>query len=450
MIVVKVFFLSSVKIICRNKTLYSPRSYATDTNNLNEKPSYFFIVSGGDIAGVSQTTVESVNDGKQASWHIHRYLQSKHGIPVQQEPCLPKFSTPVDNVDISVQMCGLNFRNPFGLASAPPTTSGAMIRRGFEAGWGFAVTKTFTLDHDMATNVSPRIVKGTTSGYHYGPGQSSFFNIELSSEKYASYWCECIRELKKDFPDQILIASILCVDFSREDWTHLAKMCEDAGADALELNISCGHGVTANGKGLACQDDGPIFMQTICQWVRDAVQIPFFAKLPPNVTDIVVLARAAKDGHANGVTATNTVNSLMGLRANGVAWPAVGAAEKTAFGGMSGNALRPIALKAVSCIAKSLPGFPILATGGIDSAETGLQYLYAGASVLQVCSAVQNQDFTVIEDYVTGLKALLYLQSYGAFKGWSGQAPPTQVHQKGKPILVEDLIGKVKVNLKFQ
>ena len=83
---------------------------------------------------------------------------------------------------------------------------------------------------------------------------------------------------------------------------------------------------------------------------------------------------------------------------------------------MSGNAIRPIALRAVTHIARHLPGFPILATGGIDSAESGLQFLYGGASVLQVCSAVQNQDFTVVDDYISGLKALLYLQSFDYFK----------------------------------
>ncbi|XP_046880161.1 LOW QUALITY PROTEIN: dihydropyrimidine dehydrogenase [NADP(+)]-like [Hypomesus transpacificus] len=109
----------------------------------------------------------------------------------------------------------------------------------------------------------------------------------------------------------------------------------------------------------------------------------------------------------------------------------------------SGNAIRPIALRAVSAIARALPGFPILATGGIDSAEAGLQFLHAGASVLQVCSAVQNQDFTVIEDYCLGLKALLYLKSIEELQDWDGQSPPTLRHQKGKPIpRLKELQGK--------
>ena len=104
------------------------------------------VFCGGDIAGLSETTVESVNDGKTASWSIHKYLQSRIGIDVGDEPSLPRFYSAVDEVDISVEMCGVRFPNPFGLASAPPTTSSAMIRRAFEAGWGFAVTKTFALN----------------------------------------------------------------------------------------------------------------------------------------------------------------------------------------------------------------------------------------------------------------------------------------------------------------
>lgn len=90
--------------------------------------------------------------------------------------------------------------------------------------------------------------------------------------------------------------------------------------------------------------------------------------------------------------------------------------------------------QAVSAIAKALPGFPILATGGIDSAESALQFLQCGASVLQVCSAVQNQDFTVVDDYITGLKALMYLRSLENLKDWNGQSAPTIRHQKGKSV----------------
>jgi len=73
-------------------------------------------------------------------------FQEKHGVSVPEKPELPKFHTPIDLVDLSVDLCGIKFPNPFGLASATPCTASPMIRRAFEAGWGFAVTKTFSLE----------------------------------------------------------------------------------------------------------------------------------------------------------------------------------------------------------------------------------------------------------------------------------------------------------------
>ena len=139
------------------------------------------VFCGGDLADTAETTVEAVADGKIAAWSMHRYiflsmsyrilpkcssilstyghnsryLQSLHQNEVGPEPMLPKFHTPIDEVDISVELCGLKFPNPYGLASAPPATTWPMIRRGFEAGWGFAVTKTFSLDKDIVVNVAP-------------------------------------------------------------------------------------------------------------------------------------------------------------------------------------------------------------------------------------------------------------------------------------------------------
>ncbi|XP_034489970.1 dihydropyrimidine dehydrogenase [NADP(+)] [Drosophila innubila] len=388
---------------------------------------------GGDLAGVANTTVESVNDGKVAAWSIHCQLQ---GLPLDTPAALPLFYTDIDNVDISVEMCGLKFENPFGLASAPPTTSAAMIRRAFEQGWGFVVTKTFGLDKDMVTNVSPRIVRGTTSGYKYGPQQGCFLNIELISEKRAEYWLRSIGELKRDFPEKIIIASIMC-SYNEADWTELATLAEQSGADALELNLSCPHGMGESGMGLACGQK-PELVEDISRWVRKAVKVPFFIKLTPNITDIVSIAEAAQRGGADGGSAINTVQGLMSLKADATAWPAIGKEQRTTYGGVSGNATRPMALRAVSEIAKKLPGFAILGIGGIDSGEVSLQFLQAGATVLQICSSVQNQDFTLIEDYCTSLKALLFLKANpppvnGAF--WDGQSPPTPVHQKGKPVV---------------
>lgn len=396
---------------------------------------------GGDVAGYSETTVEAVNDGKTAAWFIHKFIQEKAGKTVSEIPSLPKFFSPIDNVDLSLEICGMKFENPFGLASAPPTTSSSMIRRAFQAGWGFAVTKTFSLEKDLVTNVSPRIIRGSTSRNLYGPELSSFLNIELISEKTCDYWCRSITELKKDFPSKILIASIMC-KYDENDWKTLASKAETAGADALELNLSCPHGMGESGMGLACGQD-PKLVKDIAKYVKSSVKIPVFIKLTPNTTDVVTLAKAAYEGGADGVTAINTVSGLSELRPNGRPWPKVGKQELSTYGGLSGNAIRPLGLRAVTAIGQKVPNLVIMGSGGIDSADVSLQYLLAGASALQICSSVQNQDFTVIDDYITGLKALLYLRGLTNLEGWTGQSPPTTVHQKGKPIIpVKDDNGK--------
>lgn len=123
----------------------------------------------------------------------------------------------------------------------------------------------------------------------------------------------------------------------------------------------------------------------------------------------------------------------MGVRSDGIPWPRVGIDKRTTYGGVSGNATRPMALRAISSIARALPNFPILGIGGVDAADVAYQFLQCGATVIQVCSAIQNQDFTLIEDYCTGLKALLYLD--GRLPGWDGQSPPTTKHQLGKPVI---------------
>jgi len=188
------------------------------------------------------------------------------------------------------------------------------------------------------------------------------------------------------------------------------------------------------GMGLACGQI-PEMLRNITSWVKSCVKIPVFPKLTPNVTDIRAIALAAHEGGADGVTAINTISSLMHIRGNSKAWPAVGKEQKTAYGGMSGNATRPVALRMVSSVAKSIPGINIMGAGGVDSADSAIQFFHAGAGLVQVCSAVQNQDFTVVQDYITGLKAYLYLQSREDLFDWDSQSPPTEYTPR-------NLIGK--------
>jgi dihydropyrimidine dehydrogenase (NADP+) len=381
-----------------------------------------YIFAGGDIIG-NGTVIEAVNDGKVASWNMHRYIQSLHKKEVPKEPQLPRFFTEIDTVDLSIEVAGMKFPNPFGIASGPASSNEEQIRRAFECGWGFAVTKTFTVDKHICTNCAPRISRGTTTDKR-GPHQSAFLNIDLITEKSANYWIRTIKNLKRDFPDRILIAAIVG-QYTKEHWIKLAKHCEEAGADALELSLSCPQENVKKGEEGKVVGEDPQLVKQLCQWVRSAVKIPFFCKLTPNITDVVPIARAAIEGGATGVTATNTVKGIMEVRPDATCWPAVGDEQLTTVGGLSGNAIKPIALKAVAYVAKGIKDAKILATGGIDSAKTALEFIYCGAQVCQISSAIQNQDLSIVEDYITGLKALMYLSAHAkSYKGWIGQSPP--------------------------
>jgi len=376
------------------------------------------IFAGGDVIGAT-TTVGSVNDGKNAAWGIHCFLR---GIPTDAVPQLPKFHTLIDDVDLSVEVAGVKFPNPFGLASAPPTTSKEMIARAFEAGWGFAVTKTFSTDKDMVTNVSPRIMSSVQGAPDVAVHKAGWMNIELISEKFADYWYAAIRELKAQYPKHVVVASIMA-GHSKEDWQELARNSQAAGADMIEMNLSCPHGMHEQGMGLEL-GVYPDKVREAVGWVCEAVTIPVYAKLTPNITDITVIAKAAKDAGATGVAAINTVSGFVGFHSNlnAMRW-GVGKQKLSSYGGLCGSNIRPLALRAVTAIHRKYPDISIMATGGIDSADVALQFLYAGAPLLQVCTAVMNQDFSVIDDFVSGLKTLLYLQGRKDLKNWDFQNP---------------------------
>jgi dihydropyrimidine dehydrogenase (NADP+) len=390
---------------------------------------YKDIYVGGDITGI-ENLVDAVNDGKVASWHMHKQIQESHGFKIDSSMKLPGFFSEIDQVDISIEMAGKKFDNPFGLASAPPTTSYPMIRRAFELGWGFAVVKTFTLDKDEVVNVSPRIYKSTVSPLQREP---AFANIELISEKKAKYWVEGAKDIKKDFPDKILVGSIMAAPI-KKDWEELSDLCNEAGFDFLELNLSCPHGMPEKEMGRACSEH-PDTVENITRWVVGRAKMPVFIKLSPNSTINQEISRRVKLAGGLGVSATNTMTSLMDPLGDWKPYPRVGEQNLVNYGGAAGSIIRPISLRIASEISRLNLGIEIMATGGIISAEHALWYnLYGGCSVFQVCSAVQEQDFSIINDYVTGLKALLYLHQREDLKkkGWMGQSPPPTEMQKLK------------------
>jgi len=381
-------------------------------NEVMQSASAPWCFAGGDIAGGTMT-VEAANDGKMAAWGIHKWMQQGKGD--LGEPRLPLFETEIDKVDLSITMAGVKFPNPFGLASAPCCTSAHMIRRAFEAGWGFAVTKTFVRDKDIPVNVSPRIVRTTNDPALYGPHQNGFVNVELVTEKTAAYWCKAMAELKQDFPDNPIVASVMAANV-KEDWVELTKMSVKAGADVIELNMSCPHGMHEAGMGLECGQN-PKAIEQITRWCVEVAQgVPVFTKMTPNITDMGVCALACKRGGGAGVTVMNTILGIMDFDPTGDPWPKIGSAKYITAGGMCGDQNRPIASRMTADVRRACgPDFAIMGTGGVSSASSTMQLLRLGASTMQICSAIQNQDYSIVNDYSLGLKAMLYRMGRGDF-----------------------------------
>src|ERR1700736_1264872 len=180
---------------------------------------------------------------------------------------------------------GIRCPNPFWLASAPPTNCGEQVMRAFDAGWGGAVWKTIGVP---ITNVSSRYSSIDWNGQR----MMGFNNIELISDRPIAVNLREIAEVKKRYPKQAVIASLM-VESKREAWHDNVKRSEDAGADGLELNFGCPHGMSERGMGAAV-GQVPEYTEMITSWAKEVAKTPVISKLTPNVTDITHIALAAQ------------------------------------------------------------------------------------------------------------------------------------------------------------
>ena len=167
-------------------------------------------------------------------------------------------------IDLSINFAGIKAPNPFWLASAPPTNSGYQIMKAFEAGWGGAVWKTLGVP---VVNVSSRY--GSVN--YRNTKMMGFNNIELITDRPLADNLREIEEVKKYFPDHAVIASLMVE--SRAEWQQIIKDVENAGADGIELNFGCPHGMCERGMGSAVGQE-PAVLKTIVGWVKEAANIP--------------------------------------------------------------------------------------------------------------------------------------------------------------------------------
>ena len=299
--------------------------------------------------------------------------------------------------DLSIDFAGIRSPNPFWLASAPPTNSAYQVNRAFEQGWGGAVWKTIGAP---VLNVSSRY-----GGLEHGASKLvAINNVELISDRPLDVNLEEIREVKKLWPDRAVIVSAM-VESKPEVWRDIVLKIEDTGADGIELNYGCPHGISERGMGSAV-GQVPEYCSMITQWVTSVASIPVIVKLTPNVTDITKPAAAAVVGKAQAISLINTINSIIGVDLdNFQLQPNVGG--KGSHGGYAGPAVKPIALHMLSAVA-GLPEvkqqrLPISGMGGIQTWRDAAEFLLLGATSLQVCTAVMHYGFRIIEDLSDGL-----------------------------------------------
>lgn len=299
--------------------------------------------------------------------------------------------------DLSTDFAGIKSPNPFWLASAPPTNSAYQINKAFEYGWGGAVWKTIG---DPVLNVCNRY--GT---FEFGGNRLvAINNIELISDRPLDVNLREIQEVKALWPDRAVIVSAM-VSSSQEAWRTIVQQIEDTGADGIELNYGCPHGMSERGMGAAV-GQVPEYCSMITGWVTSAASIPVIVKLTPNVTDIVPPAHAAIAGNANALSLINTINSIAGVDLDSFSLkPDIGG--KGGHGGYAGPAVRPIALHMLSQLAADeevqRSGLPISGMGGIQTWRDAAEFLLLGATSLQVCTAAMHYGFRIIHELVDGL-----------------------------------------------
>lgn len=310
---------------------------------------------------------------------------------------------------LEVEFLGFTLQNPFLLASAPPTNTVEMMMRAFDLGWAGAVTKTIPLEKVPVRNVTPRIHSIAFPGFAEEARKVfAFGNIELVSEKHADYWMDGIARVRREYPDRFLMASIMADGSAREDWVELARRAEAAGASAVELNFSCPHGgMPPHAVGAAIGQD-PVIASRITGWVREAVKCPVVAKLTAAVTDLRSIAGAVAAAGADGFCTINSFPVILGVDLQRHS-PLPSVEGKGNIGGLTGRALKPIALRATAEVASC--GKPVSGCGGIASWEDAAEFVLLGASTLQVCSAVMLEGYEIIGDLCDGL--LGYLEEQG-------------------------------------
>ncbi len=316
---------------------------------------------------------------------------------------------------------GIKFPNPFVIASGPPGTNARVICRSFADGWGASSAKTVSLDASKVTNVAPRYgrLKGP-DGQPYG-----WENIELISTMPFDQWLDEFKEVKDKYPEHVLIASIM-EEFNKDAWYEIVQRCEAAGVDMFECNFSCPHGLPERKMGAAMGED-PGILTEVCGWVRDATTKPVWAKMTPNVTHIEDPSRACLAAGMDGISAINTIRSVIGVDLDTLR-PMPTVEGYTTPGGYSCKAVKPIALRmnmeVATLIRDEFPERTLSGIGGIETGEDAAEFILLGASTVQVCTGVMLHGYKLVQTMSEQLLAFMEKHGFETIDDFRGKALP--------------------------
>lgn len=318
--------------------------------------------------------------------------------------------------DLSCTIAGVKSPNPFWLASAPPTDKQYNVERALKAGWGGVVWKTLGEDPHVV-NVSSRYGAVDLNGQK----MMGLNNIELITDRPLEVNLREIKEVKRNWPDRAIVVSLM-VPCNEESWKKILKKVDDTGADAIELNFGCPHGMSERGMGSAV-GQVPEYIEMVTRWCKANTRMPVFVKLTPNITDIRFPARAAKKGGADAVSLINTINSIVSVDLDAMApRPVVGG--KGTHGGYCGPAVKPIALNMVAEIARDpeTRGLPISGIGGISNWQDAAEFISLGSGSVQVCTAAMHYGFKIVQDMADGLSNWMDSKGYRKLGDFMGRA----------------------------
>ncbi len=318
--------------------------------------------------------------------------------------------------DLSINVNGMSFSNPFVIGSGPPGTNYKTIARCFKLGWGGVVAKTISLDTTEVVNVAPRYGKLRTPD---GSQVYGFQNIELISDRGLEDWLDDFKRLKDDYPEGILIASIM-EQHNKDRWQELTGIVAETGVDAFELNFSCPHGHPEDNMG-AAMGQNPAIVEEVTRWVVEATDLPIWAKMTPNIQDIRVPARAAIAGGAHGVSAINTILAVTGVDLKTLR-PVPTVEGRSTPGGFSYGAVKPIALRMCSEMVIDQPELELSGIGGVMCANDAIEFILLGSSTVQVCTGAMLQGHGMVKGLIEGLESFMEEHGFSTVRDFVGES----------------------------